>query len=111
MGPCPPFHYNLYILIAVDYVSKWMEAIASPTNDSMVVMKFLKKNIFIRFCILRAFLSDNGTYFCNKSLESLLKKYKVFHKFAISYHPQTIDQVELSKRRLKSMLENTVDRP
>jgi len=69
MGPFPPSHNNLFILAAVDYVSKWVEAIASPTNDSKVVLKFLKKNIFTRFGILRALLSDNGTHFCNKPLE------------------------------------------
>jgi len=69
MGPFPPSHNNLYILVAVDYVSKWVEAIASPTNDSKVVLEFLRKNIFTRFGTPRALLSDNGTHFCNKPLE------------------------------------------
>ncbi|XP_062085945.1 uncharacterized protein LOC133792055 [Humulus lupulus] len=46
MGPFPPSYGNLYILVVVDYVSKWVEAIASPTNDSKAVMKFLQKNVF-----------------------------------------------------------------
>jgi len=74
MGPSSPSHNNLYIFIAADYVCKWVEAIASPTNDSKVVLKFLKKNIFTRFSMPRAVLSDNGTYFYNKPLKSLLKK-------------------------------------
>jgi len=41
MGPFPSSHNNLYFLMAVDYISKWVEAIASPTNDSMVVINFL----------------------------------------------------------------------
>ncbi|KAL5580632.1 hypothetical protein UlMin_013074 [Ulmus minor] len=49
MGPFPPLFGNLYILVAVDYVSKWIEAVALPTNDAKVVVKFLQKNIFIRF--------------------------------------------------------------
>jgi len=57
----PPSHDMFYILVTVDYVSKWMEAIASPTDDSKVVMKFLKKNIFTRFDTLRAILNDNRT--------------------------------------------------
>jgi len=60
-----------------------VEAIASPTNDPRVVIKFLKKNILIRFSTSRALLSDNETYFCNKPFESLLKKYEGFHKIAI----------------------------
>jgi len=89
MGPFPPSYNNLYILVAVDYVSKWVEAISTPTNDAKVVIKFLKKNIFTRFGTARALLSDNATYFCNKPLETLLRKYGVFHKVATPYHPQT----------------------
>lgn len=43
MGPFPPSFSNQYILVAVDYVSKWVEAVALPTNDSKVVMNFLRK--------------------------------------------------------------------
>ena len=103
MGPFPPSQNNLYILVSVDYVSKWVEAIASPANDSKVVINFLKKNIFIRFGTLRALLSDNETYFCNKSLESLLKKYGIFHKITMPYNLQTAGQVELSNRELESI--------
>jgi len=73
-----------------------MEAIATATNDSKVVIKFFSKNIFTRLHTPRALLSDNGTDFCKKPLESLLKKYGVFHKVATPYHPQTSGQVELS---------------
>jgi len=110
MGPFSPSYNNLYILVAVDYVSKWVEAIANPTNDLKVVIRFLKKNIFTRFGMPRALLSDNGTHFCNKPLESVLKKYGVFYKVATPYHPQTSGQVELSNRELKSILEKTVHR-
>jgi len=83
MDPFPPFRNNLYILVAVDNVFKWVEAVAAPTNDSKVVIKFLRKNIFTRFGTPRALLSDNGVHFCKKPLESLSKKYKVFHKVAL----------------------------
>ena len=56
---------NKYILVTVDYVSKWVEATTSPTNDARVVTKFLKKNIFSRFGTPRAIISDGATYFCN----------------------------------------------
>ena len=54
-------------------------------------------------------MSDNGTHFCNKPLESLLKNYGVFHKIATPHHPQTSGQVELSNQELKSILEKPVD--
>ncbi|GJR11564.1 reverse transcriptase domain-containing protein [Tanacetum coccineum] len=49
---------------AVDYLSKWVEAKALPTNDARVVVKFLK-SLFARFGTPRAIISDRGTHFCN----------------------------------------------
>ncbi|XP_038976654.1 uncharacterized protein LOC113463578 [Phoenix dactylifera] len=107
MGPFPSSFNNQYILVAVDYVSKWVEATATQTNDSRVVMRFVKKNIFSRFGVPRAIISDEGSHFCNRSFEVLLKKYGVTHKVALSYHPQTNGQVELANRELKQILEKT----
>ncbi|KAJ9535979.1 LOW QUALITY PROTEIN: hypothetical protein OSB04_un000855 [Centaurea solstitialis] len=87
MGPFPSSYSNRYILVAVDYVSKWVEAIASPTNDARVVSKFLKRQIFPRFGVPR---------------------YGVQHRVGLAYHPQTSGQVEISNRELKSILEKTV---
>ena len=53
MGPFPSSFNNKYILVTVDYISKWVEAILSPTNDTKVVFRFLKKNIFSQFDIPR----------------------------------------------------------
>ncbi|WZZ26788.1 hypothetical protein YC2023_010189 [Brassica napus] len=107
-GPFPSSFGNKYILIAVDYVSKWVEAVASPTNDSRVVIKMFKGTIFPRFGVPRVFISDGGSHFINKLFESLLKKNGVKHKVATPYHPQTSGQVEISNREIKSILEKTV---
>ena len=96
MGPFPPSYKNKYILVAVDYVSKWVEAIASPTNDARVVTKMFKTIIFPRFGVPRVVISDGGTHFINKVFQGLLKKNGVKHKVATAYHPQTNGQVEVS---------------
>ena len=88
MGPFLSSYGNRFILVGVDYVSKWAEAVASPTNDAKVVMKFLKK-LFTRFGVPRAIISDGGSHFCNKQFASLLKKYGVHHRVGTPYHPQT----------------------
>lgn len=108
MGPFPNSFGNLYILLAVDYVSKWVEAIPTKTNDNKVVVKFLKENIFSRFGTPRAIISDQGKHFRNQPFASLLKKYSITHKLATSYHPQTSGQVEVSNRQIKQILEKTV---
>jgi len=109
MGPFPSSFSNSYILLAVDYVSKWVEAIASPTNDAKVVVKFIRKNIFSRFGTPRAIISDEGTHFCNKQFSAILAKYGVTHKIAIAYHPQTSGQAEVSNREVKRILEKIVN--
>ena len=107
MGPFPSSGGNKYILVAVDYVSKWVEAIASPTDDSKVVIKFLKK-LFSRFGTPRAIISDQGTHFANKYLEATLLKYGVKHKMALTYHPQANGLAEVTNRQIKAVLEKTV---
>ena len=86
IGPFPSFFENQYILVGVDYVSKWVEAITSPTDDAKVVIRFLKK-IFNRFGVPRAVINNGGLHFCNKQFESLLKRYGVHHRVATPYHP------------------------
>ncbi|KAL6348737.1 hypothetical protein AAG906_029765 [Vitis piasezkii] len=80
MGPFPMSFGHSYILVGVDYVSKWVEAIPCRSNDHKVVLKFLKDNIFARFGVPKAIISDGGTHFCNKPFETLLAKYGVKHK-------------------------------
>ncbi|KAM1465088.1 hypothetical protein ACFXTO_044654 [Malus domestica] len=108
MGPFPSSHGFLYILLAVDYVSKWVEAKATRTNDSRVVADFVKTNIFARFGMPRVLISDGGSHFCNRTIEALLKKYNVTHKVATPYHPQTSGQAEVSNREIKQIIEKTV---
>nr|GFA61877.1 reverse transcriptase domain-containing protein [Tanacetum cinerariifolium] len=107
MGPFPSSRGNRYILVAVDYLSKWVEAKALPTNDGRVVCKFLK-SLFARFGTPRAIISDRGTHFCNDQFAKVMRKYGVTHRLSIEYHPQTSGQVEVSNRGLKRILERTI---
>ncbi|CAL8135368.1 unnamed protein product [Prunus armeniaca] len=108
MGPFPSSRGFNYILLAVDYVSKWVEAKATRTNDSKVVADFIKINIFARFGMPRVLISDGGSHFCKRTIEALLKKYNVTHKVSTPYHPQTSGQAEISNREIKQILEKTV---
>ena len=109
MGPFPASYNNLYILLAVDYVSKWVEVIPTRTNDAKVVAQFLRSNIFSRFGTPRALITDNGTHFCNKVIDKVLHKYGVRHRTSLAYHPQSNGQAEVSNREIKYILEKTVN--
>ncbi|GKA68666.1 putative nucleotidyltransferase, ribonuclease H [Tanacetum coccineum] len=107
MGPFLDSRGNKYILVAVDYVSKRVEAQALPTNDARVVVKFLK-GLFARYRVPKALISDRGTHFCNSKLEKALLKYRVTHKISTTYHPQTNRQTEVTNRAIKRILERSV---
>ena len=89
MGMFPQSKGNLYILVMVDYVSKWVETIATSRNDVKIVVKFVHKYIITRFGAPRAIVSDEGTHFCNNVFENLMAKYGVKHRRALAYHPQS----------------------
>ncbi|CAA7409467.1 unnamed protein product [Spirodela intermedia] len=108
MGPFPSAEKYEYILLAIDYVSKWVEAIPTRTNDHKIVMKFVQKNIFSRFGCLRVIISDGGTYFINKHFKKLLKKNRVHHRVATPYHPQTNGQAEVVNRKIQRILRKIV---
>ncbi|CAN6716285.1 unnamed protein product [Malus baccata var. baccata] len=108
MGHFPSSYGFTYILLAVDYVSKWVEAKATRTNDSKAVADFIRTNIFTRFGMPRVIISDGGSHFCNRTIEALLRKYSVIHKVSTPYHPQTNGQAEVSNREIKQILEKTV---
>nr|GEW51276.1 hypothetical protein [Tanacetum cinerariifolium] len=84
--PFPSSRGNKYILVVVDYLSKWAEAKALPTNDARVVVKFLK-SLFARFGTPRAIISDHGTHFFNDQFAKVMLKYGDAHRHSTVYHP------------------------
>nr|GFB33812.1 reverse transcriptase domain-containing protein [Tanacetum cinerariifolium] len=92
---------------SVDYLYKWVESKALPTNDARVVVKFLK-SLFSRFGTPKAIISDRGTHFCNDQFSRVMAKYEVTHRLSTAYHPQTSGHVEVTNRGLKRILERTV---
>ncbi|GJR10012.1 putative nucleotidyltransferase, ribonuclease H [Tanacetum coccineum] len=107
MGTFPSSNGNKYILVAIDYVSKWVEAQAFPTNNAQNIVNFLKK-LFARFGIPKALISDRGTHLYNYQMERAMKRYGVIHQFSTTYHPQTNGQVKNTNRAIKRILEKTI---
>ncbi|RDX77663.1 putative mitochondrial protein, partial [Mucuna pruriens] len=95
MGPFPVSNGYSYMLLAVDYVSRWVETIATKTNDAKVV-----------FGMPKALISDQGSHFYNRAMPSLLHKYRVVHRIATAYQPQTNSQAKVFNREINKTLQN-----
>ena len=108
MEPFPPSDGKEYILVVVDYVSKWVKAIPTKTNDHREVLRFVTRCIFTRYGCPRAIISDDGSHFNNAHFPALLKKYGVHHRVTTSYHPHANGQVEISNKEVKSILEKII---
>ena len=109
VGTLPSSNGFKHIMVAVDYVSKWVEAIPTVNADARSVCKLFKQVIFPRFGIPRIVISDGGKHFNNAQLEGIFAKYGVHsHRVTTPYHPQANGQVELSNREIKHILEKVV---
>ena len=100
MGPFPVSFGNTYILLVIDYVSKWVEATTYPKNDAKTVVGFLQRNILNRFRTPRTIISDGGSHYSNKVFEKLMGRYGIKHIISLAYHPQTNGQAEISNREI-----------
>ena len=109
MGPFPSSYGHKYILLGVDYMSKWVEAIPTITCDAKVVLRFIRSNIFPRFGTPREVISDEGSHFYNKLFASLLAKYGVKHWVTLAYHPQSNGKDDVSNMEIKKILKKTVN--
>jgi hypothetical protein len=97
-----------HILIMVDYVSKWVEAMPcrKPSTEESIAM--IKSMIFPRFGTPRILISDGGTHFTGKNFKECLSKLGIEQRISTAYHPQTNGQAETSNRQLKSILNKTI---
>ena len=93
-----------YILVAVDYVSKWVEAIPYRNANNMHSKKMFDEIIFPRFGVPKIVISDGGSHFIDKRFEQYLSKHGIRHNVATPYHPQTSGQAETSNKQIKNIL-------
>jgi hypothetical protein len=87
MGPFPKSKNYEYILVVVDYVSKWVEAMPCRAADEKNSKKMYEEIIFSRFRVLRMVISDGGTHFTDKGFHRYLMKHGIRHNVATPYHP------------------------
>ena len=87
VGPInPSSNQKTYILVATEYVTKWVEAEALPRETEDFVIQFLF-HIFIRYGLPRDIITNGGPQFAGNKIAATLKKYHIQHKITTSYHP------------------------
>jgi hypothetical protein len=104
MGPFPKSKNCEYILVVVDYVSKWVEAMPCRATDSRNSKKMFEEIIFSRFGVSRMVISDGGSHFIDKGFQRYLLRHGIYHNVATPYHPQTSGQAETSNKQIKNIL-------
>ena len=97
-----------YILVATEYVTKWVEALATKTDDAETVAKFIYEHIITRFGCPKEIVSDRGTHFINDTIEKMLQKYFIKHRKSSPYHPRANGQTEKSNGILCKIITKTL---
>jgi transposase InsO family protein len=109
MGPFKNSHGLEHILVMVDYVSKWVEAMPCCKASTEESIAMFKSMIFPRFGTPRILISDGGTHFTGKNFKKCLSKLGIEQRVSTAYHPQTNGQAETSNGQLKSILNKTME--
>jgi transposase InsO family protein len=109
MGPFPNSEGCEYILVAIDYVSKWVEALPCQAADAMHSKKMFHKVIILRYGVPRIVISDGGSHFIDRAFRKTLSEVGVDHRIATPYHPQTTSQAETSNKQIKNILQKIVN--
>jgi hypothetical protein len=110
MGPFKNSHGFEHILVMIDYVSKWVEAMPCRKTSIEKSIAMIKGMIFSCFGTPRILISDGGTHFTGKNFKKCLSKLGIEHRVSTAYHPQTNGQAETSNRQLKSILNKTIEK-
>ncbi|PKI70848.1 hypothetical protein CRG98_008739 [Punica granatum] len=77
----------LFILVAIDYFTKWIEAITLALVTTKAVARFLKRDIIARYGVLATIITDNDKNLNNKIIDELCKPFKVQHRNSTLYRP------------------------
>jgi hypothetical protein len=98
MGPFPKSRNHEFILVVVDYISKWVEAMPYRNSNSKNSKKMFEEIIFLRFGVPRMVICDGGTHFIDRSFHKYLLKHGIHHNVATPYHPQISGQAKTSNK-------------
>ena len=97
-----------YIIVAMDYFTKWAEAMPTYAKDGKAIALFLFNHIIARFGVLQSIVTDHGSHFYNQMMEEMSAKLGFHHENSTPYYPQANGQVEAINKVLKTILRRMV---
>ena len=112
VGPIKPpakSTHAQYIIVAMDYLTKWVEAKAMVKNDARTTAKFLYEYVFTRYGLPIEIVSDQGVHFVNEVIEFLLNEFMVIHRKSTPCHLQANGQAKSTNKTLCSALAKVVE--
>eukprot|EP00253_Pinus_taeda_P026735 PITA_26735 len=109
VGPVnPPSKQKSYIIVCIDYLTKWAKTKAIKAATEEKVAEFLRENIFYKFGYPRELVTYQGSQFTSNLIEDLFTHHKIKHRTSTPYHPQANGQVEVTNRALEGILTEVV---
>ncbi|XP_065049834.1 uncharacterized protein LOC135679779 [Musa acuminata AAA Group] len=109
LGPFPPASgQRRYIVVAIDYFTRWPEAESLAAITEQQIEKFIWKNIVTRFGLPRTIVTDNGTQFSGKRIQEFCASYGIRLKHSSVAHPQTNGLAEVTNRSILDGLRRRV---
>jgi hypothetical protein len=94
-----------YIIIAVDYFTKWVKDMPTFKDDGETVALFLFNRIIARFGVPREIVTDHGSHFQDQMMTELTSKLGLRQEHSSPYYPQDNGQVEVVNKTLKTILQ------
>nr|KYP76770.1 Pol polyprotein [Cajanus cajan] len=97
-----------FILVAIDYFTKWVEAASYASVTRNVVVKFIKRNLICRYGLPSRIITDNGTNLNNKMMKELCEGFKIQHHNSSPYHPKMNGAIKAANKNIKKIIQKMV---
>jgi hypothetical protein len=97
-----------FILVAIDYFTKWVEVASYVNVTKHVVARFLKNNIICRYGVPNKIITDNGSNLNNKTMEELCTMFKIEHHNSSPYRPKMNGAVKAANKNMKKIIQKMV---
>ncbi|RDX72997.1 Retrovirus-related Pol polyprotein, partial [Mucuna pruriens] len=106
IGPIEPKASNghRFILVTINYFTKWVEAASYSTMSRSVVVKFIKKDIICRYGLPAHFITNNGTNLNNKMMTEMCEQFQIHHHNSTPYRPKMNGAIETANKNIKKII-------